>query len=156
MNVAQSLTLRGPGPVGTQYIDFDATTGLLKDRLNRAFNAQTSVTVQLAAGMVVDQFIWGPTEGIWQVDSVVESHTVVGGASAAAQVAVCPGSVAPASGTNQLTAALDLTVTAPAARFGVLIATPTRIMRGDSVALRMSGTLTGLAGQITVYFRRIG
>lgn len=155
MNVAQSLTLKGLGPTGTTFIDFDPVTGLLKDRNNRAFQSAPTVAVSLFATMV-DSFIWSPTEGIWQVDAVAESHTVVGGSGAQVQVVVCPGSVAIASGTAQLTAALDLTVTAPACRFGTLIASPTRIMRGDSVGVDVNGTLTGLVGQLTVTFRRIG
>ena len=71
------------------------------------------------------------------------------------QVVVCTGSVAIGSGVAQLTGALDLTVTAPAKRAGTLIASPTEIYIGDSVGIDMSGTLTGLVGQVTIGLKRI-
>lgn len=103
----------------------------------------------------VDSFVWSPLEGTWQLQYVRESHTVVGGSGATVTVVVCPASVAVGSGTAQLTAALDLTVTAPANQAGTLIASPTLIRPGDSVAVDMAGTLTGLVGQITMGFKRV-
>jgi len=104
----------------------------------------------------VDTFIWVCQEGIWQIQYASEGHTVVGGAGANVQVVVCPGGVAIASGTAQLTAALDLTVTAPKVQHGTLITTPTQMFRGDALGLDFSGTLTGLVGSITVAIQRRG
>src|SRR5262245_49718234 len=119
-NVMQSATLRTLGsPIGAGVIsmDFDPIAGLLKGGLGRAVHPVHQVTIPLAVG-TPDSFVWTCMEGIWRVDGAVESHNVVGGAGASVQVVVCPGSVAIASGTAQLTAALDLTVTAPAKQFG--------------------------------------
>ncbi len=127
----------------------------IKDGSGRYFSPYDYVTHDILAA-TPNSFIWTCIEGVWQIAGVAEAHTVAGGASAAVQVVVCPGSVAIASGTAQLTATLDLTVTAPAKSFGTLIATPTQIFRGDSVGLSFSGTLTGLVGMLTVQLRRVG
>ena len=127
----------------------------MKDATARYVSPYEFLTVDLLAAMV-DNFLWTCIEGIWQVAGVAEAHTVVGGASCAVQVVVCPGSVAIGSGTAQLTATLDLTVTAPAKSFGTLIASPTQIFRGDSVGIDISGTQTGLVGKLTVQLKRIG
>lgn len=155
MNQAQAFTLRGLGPTGTVFLDYDLVKGLFKDNRNRYQHGIPPITAQLLAASV-DSFIWTCVEGVWVVDTVVEAHTVVGGSGATVQVVVCPGSVAVASGTAQLSAALDLTVTAPAKQFGTLIATPTQMLRGDSLAIDMSGTLTGLVGVLTVQLARVG
>ena len=127
----------------------------IKDGSGRYFSPYEHVNHDLLAASV-DGFIWTCIEGVWQIAGVAEAHTVVGSSGATVQVVVCPGSVAIASGTAQLTAALDLTVTAPAKSFGTLIATPTQIFRGDSVGMDLSGTLTGLVGMLTVQLRRVG
>ena len=124
----------------------------VRDNLNRL--AYREVTVMLTASSV-DAFVFSPLEGVWQVTGVRESHTVVGGSGATVQVVVCTGSVAIGSGVAQLTGALDLTVTAPANRAGTLIASPTEIYICDSVGIDMSGTLTGLVGQVTIGLKRI-
>jgi len=122
----------------------------------RVLDGSKNMTVALAAAMATSGFLWTCHEGIWRVGTVSAAYTVAGGASAALQLAVCPQSVAPGSGVNQLTAALDLTTTAPAVKFGTLIATPTVLTRGDSIAYVMSGTLTGLVGVATVGMWRVG
>lgn len=139
---------------GQVVFDIDPRLGPT-DGLSRVMDGLESVSIALAA-TPTSGFLWTCHEGIWRVGTVSAAHTVVGGAGAAMQVAVCPQSVAPASGTNQLTAALDLTITAPAARFGTLIASPTLLTRGDSVAFVGSGTLTGLIGNLTVNMWRVG
>lgn len=153
MNIQQTFTLQNKA--GVTQLDYDQTLGGIKDGSNRFFTPWQNFTVDLLAA-TVDTFIWTCIEGIWQLNGVAEAHTVVGGAAAAVTVVVCPGSVAIASGTAQLTAVLDLTVTAPAKSFGTLIATPTSMFRGDSLGIDMSGTLTGLVGKLTVQLKRIG
>ena len=104
----------------------------------------------------VDGFIFTnyTPDQVYAVYRFGATTTVVGGAAAAVQLVHCAQSVAIASGTAQLTAALDLTVTAPAKLPGTLIATPTEILPGDSLGLDMSGTLTGLVGAWTLFIKR--
>lgn len=155
MPVEQALTIKvRPTPTSELTIlDTDAVG--VKDGSGRYWYPPIEKSFSLLAASV-DAFIWTCIEGIWQVTGVVEAHTVVGGSGATVNVVVCPGSVAIASGTAQLSAALDLTVTAPAKQFGTLIASPTQIFRGDSVGIDMSGTLTGLVGVLTVQLKRVG
>ncbi len=152
MNRQQTFTLVNAG--GLVDLDYDPILGGLKDRTGRLVTPFHHVTLPLLAA-TVDGFVWTCIEGVWQVAGVAEAHTVVGGSGATVQVVVCLGSVAIASGSAQLTAALDLTATAPAKSFGTMIATPTLIYRGDSVGIDMSGTLTGLVGALTVQMKRV-
>jgi hypothetical protein len=140
---------------GNVLWDLDPSVGA-KDFSARVIDGVESVTVSLLAAMAVNGFIWTVHEGIWRVGTVSESHTVVGGAGATAQVVVCPQSVAVGSGTLQLTAAFDLTIGAPAVRFGALVSPVTLMTRGDSLAYLMSGTLTGLVGVLTINMWRMG
>lgn len=103
----------------------------------------------------VDTYIHTVTEGRWQVDSAVSMISVTGGAAAAVTVMVCTATQLPAAGTAQLTAVLDLEETAPSQKVGILIASPTVILPGFSVALDFSGTLTGLVGSITVKLKKL-
>jgi len=140
---------------GSVLWDVDPSVGA-KDFGARVIDGVESVTVSLLAAMAVNGFIWTVHEGIWRVGTVSESHTVAGSAGATAQVVVCPQSVAVASGTVQLAAALDLTIVAPVVRFGTLIAPPTLMTRGDSLGYLMTGTLTNLVGVLTVNMWRVG
>jgi len=140
---------------GNVLWDVDPSVGA-RDFGARVIDGVESVTVPLTAGIAVNSFIWTVHEGIWRVGTVSESHTVVGGAGSTAQVVVCPQSVAVGSGVTQLTAAFDLTIGAPAVRFGTLIALPTLMTRGDSLAYLMAGTLTGLVGVLTINMWRMG
>lgn len=123
---------------------------------NRFYSDYDQAGMILLATSVDGYFPWSPHAGIWQVFSVIEGHTVVGGSGATVGVVVCPGGVAIASGTAQLGAAIDLTVTAPVRQYGTIIASPTLIFPGDLVGVDMSGTLTGLVGMIAVGFKRVG
>jgi hypothetical protein len=94
---------------------------------------------------------------------VRETHSVVGGASAAVRPRKITDTSAPgaaASGTVKeiTTAALDLTLSVNTQRQGALSATPAdyTFAVGDRLALDFSGTLTGLVGQITVAIGYIG
>lgn len=103
----------------------------------------------------VDTYVWTNPSGVWEVESVRTIISVSGGTSAVVDVRVCSGVTAPASGVTQLTATLDLEETAPAKATGTLIAVPTRIFPGDSVALDFGGTLTGLVGAITIKLKKV-
>lgn len=126
----------------------------IKDVSGRYLSHVEPITVQLLAASV-NTFIWHCHEGIWQVASVSEAHSVVGGSGATVTVAVGPAGTAPGSAVVQLTAPLVLTTTAPAGSFGTLIASPTRLGRGDTVSIVMAGTLTGLVGILTLNMKRI-
>lgn len=111
----------------------------------------------LLLAATVDGFIWRNLHpsAVFAVYRFGATTTVVGGSGATVQLVHCAQSVAIASGTAQLTAALDLTTTAPAKLNGTLIASPTELLPGDSLGLDMSGTLTGLVGAWTALLRRL-
>jgi hypothetical protein len=153
MSIERALTMVDSR--GRVLWDVDPAVGA-RDFSARVIDGVESITVSLLAAMAVNSFIWTVHEGIWQVGTVSESHTVAGGAGATLQVVACPQSVAVASGVNQLTAAFDLTIGAPAVRFGSLVSSLTLMTRGDSLGYLMSGTLTGLVGVLTVNLWRVG
>lgn len=126
-----------------------------RDLIGRYFSPYHTISWPLLVGSL-SSFVWHCHEGLWQVHSVSEAHTVVGGSGAAASVVVCPQAVAIGSGVAQQTAVLDLTITAPTYRFATLIASPTVMSRGDALAVLMAGTLTGLVGVIHILLKRIG
>lgn len=105
----------------------------------------------------VDSYIWtnGLTAAVYRLFAVRVNTSVAGGAGAAAQIVHCAQGAAIGSGTAQLTGGIDLTATAPGKLSGVLIATPTDILPGDSLALDISGTLTGLVGVLTFFLRKV-
>lgn len=151
----QELTIVGPGPTGADILTLNAQGMRAVGAAGGVYSAFDVITVPLLAA-TVDGFIWVCHEGLWQVSSVAEGHTTVGGAGATVNVVVCPQGSAIGSGTAQLSAALDLTVTAPAVRFGTLINPATIMSRGDALALDLSGTLGSLVGTVSVQIKRIG
>ena len=154
MPIESNLQIVGDGPGGVKIATFDRN-GMFDEVAAGFVTAFDKIVWPMLAG-TIDSFIWVCTEGVWQVAAVREAHTVVGGASCAAQLYVCPQAVAIASGVAQLTAVLDLTITAPAGRAGTLITTPTKMTVGDCLALDLTGTLTGLVGVLTVSLKRVG
>lgn len=136
-------------------IIFDAGPNGVADGSGRQGYNALEKTAELNAASI-DKPIFTCVEGIWRLLRVASYHLVAGGAGAALTLVYCPGSGTVAAGTPQLTAAFDLTVTAPALRFGTLIATPNQLFPGDSLCLDFSGTLTGLSGLVTVQLGRIG
>lgn len=152
MTIERSTTWKNR--VGTDVFTIDADDGI-RDMVNNGLvSVYRTIEVDLAVGSI-DKFVHTVMAGVWVVAGAVEAHTVVGGAAAAVTVVVCPGSGAIAAGVPQLSAVLDLTVAAPAKAFGALIATPTEMYRGDSLAVDLSGTLTGLVGCLTIMLKRI-
>lgn len=145
-------SLRVVNAVGSAILDVDDQG--VKDGLGRITLTLETVTDRLFATPLA-AYMWTAVEGTWAVAFVNAKYSVVGGASCTCDVLVCPGITAPGSGTTQLTAVLDLTATAPASRNGTIIATPTRINPGDSVARVIAGTPGSLEGCLTVTLRRI-
>lgn len=148
------LTVFTKGPNGVNKYRLDEL-GLYNAANVRYFPEYRQVVGSLLAASV-DAFIAGFHDGIWVVASVFAAHSVVGGASAAFNVMVCPQHIAVASGVAQLSAAIDLTTTAPNASFGTVVASPTPLSRGDVLGLDFSGTLTGLVGCYDIVLKRIG
>ena len=124
-----------------------------KDDASRIFDARERVNYHLVA-VPVANYIWFCDRGVWVVESVVVQARVTGGTSATIDVLVCQQVEAVASGVSQLTAVLDVEETAPFKAVGTIIAAPTEIFPGDSVAFNGGGTLTGLIGVLTVILKR--
>jgi hypothetical protein len=99
-------------------------------------------------------YMWTCIEGVWQVQAVNAKVSVTGGSGCTVDVLVSSGVVAPA-GTTQLTGAMDIEATAPFSVNGVLIASPTLILPGDSVSRVIAGTVGSLEGLLTVQLKRI-
>ena len=122
--------------------------------LDSAFGPKPTLVVTLRADAeeAVDANAWiCPDLGCkYQLLSVEEVHSVVGGAAAAVMPEKATGTTAPASGTDLLTAALDLTASVETVRNGTLTATESaRVFApGDRIVLDFSGTVAGLAGCI--------
>lgn len=146
--------LRVVDNVGNTVFVADGDSQGAKDRDGAIFHAEESVSWPLLASSV-DTYIWSPRVGTWVVVGATSQISVSGGTGANVQVRVCTPATAVASGTAQLTTALDLEETAPNRQVGAMVAAPGVIAPGDQVALDFSGTLTGLVGQITVYLKRI-
>jgi hypothetical protein len=140
---------------GAVIFDLDPLLGP-KDSMSRVMDGLESITIQLLAASPTAGHLWTAHEGIWRLGTASEIHAVVGGAAAALQLYVTPSGTAPGSGTAQLTGTIDLTATANAVRFGTLIATPTQLLRGDSLCYVLTGTITGLVGSLTVNMWRVG
>jgi hypothetical protein len=152
MPIQQSISIVGPGPTGTPVLTADETG--LKDGSNRIFNAFVNISVPLLATPVAN-YIWRCRFGVWQVEYVSALVRVTGSTSCTCDVLVCQGVEAVASGVTQLGAVMDLEETAPFQAVPALIAAPTSIFPGDSVAFNYGGTATGLIGLLTVIVKRI-
>jgi len=156
MPIEQALSIRGrANTLGVAPLVADMDELGLRDSTGRYFNPFHILSWPLLVGSI-SSFVWHCHEGLWQVNSVSEAHTVVGGAGAAASVIVCPQAVAIGSGVAQQTAVFDLTLTAPTYRFATLIASPTVMSRGDALAVLFAGTLTGLVGTLQITLKRVG
>jgi hypothetical protein len=154
--IEQALSIRGrANTLGVAPLVADMDELGLRDSTGRYFNPFHILSWPLLVGSI-SSFVWHCHEGLWQVNSVSEAHTVVGGAGAAASVVVCPQAVAIGSGVAQQTAVFDLTITAPTYRFATLIASPTVMSRGDALAVLFAGTLTGLVGTLQITLKRVG
>lgn len=125
------------------------------DSSSRRLPFFTTITKELIATSV-DTYLWTCPEGQWEITRAESIISVTGGTGADIMVEHCTGVVAPASGTDQLTAVLDLEETAPAKALGTLIATPTPFQPGDNLAVYFTGTLTGLVGAISITLKRTG
>lgn len=139
-------------PNGTPVVTLDETG--MKDGSNRYFAGWQAISWPLLAGSLAS-YMWTCKEGVWQVADVEAVVSVTGGSGATIDVLVCAGVTAPGSGVTQLSAVLDVQETAPFRARGTLIAAPTKLYRGDSVAMNIGGTLTGLVGLLSVQVKRI-
>lgn len=100
-------------------------------------------------------YLWTCQEGVWQISHVSAMCSVTGGASTTCDVLVCTSAQAPGSGATQLTGAMDIEATAPFLVQGVLIASPTLIYPGMSVARVFAGTVASVEGKLTVQIKRV-
>lgn len=123
--------------------------------------ATFSVSSELLAASV-DKWMWIAPFAC-KVVSVRESHSVVGGTSAAVRPrkvtdTSAPGAAA-SSTVKELSAALDLTSTVPVNTTTSATLTSTAaditLAAGDKIGLDFSGTLTGLVGLITIELQRV-
>jgi len=125
-----------------------------KDGTGRVFQASKFISDRLFATPLAS-YIWTCLEGVWQVQAASAMVSVTGGASTTCSVLVCTAAEAPGSGVAQLTGAMDIEATAPFLVNGVLIASPTLILPGMSVARVIAGTPASLEGALTVQLKRV-
>ena len=147
----QSIQIVGDGPTGATVMKLDKTG--FKDDGSRIHDARQYVAVQLAATPVAN-YIWRCKVGVWVVEYVDVLVRVTGGTGNTVDVLVCQQVEAVASGVSQLAAVMDVEETAPFQAVPALIATPTEIFPGDSVAYNYGGTATGLIGLLTIVLKR--
>ena len=152
MSIERSVIIRGTGPVGATILTLDEDG--MKDSSNRIFSAFQHVEAQLLATPVAN-YIWRCRFGVWVVEYVNALVRVTGSTGCTCDVLVCQQVEAVASGVTQLGAVMDLEETAPFQATPALIASPTEIYPGDSVAFNYGGTATGLIGLLTVLLKRI-
>jgi hypothetical protein len=145
-------TLKVLDEIGTTV--FTADKAGIKDASNRVLHFPEYIYDRLFATPLA-AYIWTCVRGVWKVSYVNAKYSVVGGSGAAVDVLVCSGVTAPGSGVTQLTGTIALTATAPASVNGTLIASPTLIQPGDSVARVISGTPGSLEGAITIELTRV-
>jgi hypothetical protein len=150
--IVQDLTVVGRGATGATVLSAGAT-GLL-DSSSRIFNAFVNVETPLLATPVAN-YIWRCRYGVWQVEYVDALVRVTGSTNCTCDVLVCQQVEAVASGVSQLSAVMDLEETAPFQAVPTIIAVPTQIFPGDSVAFNYGGTATGLIGLLTVIIKRV-
>ena len=147
-----SLEIVGDGPAGATILTLDKTG--FKDSAGRIVDARVVLGVQILATPVAN-YIWRCRAGVWVVEYVDVLVRVTGSIGNTVDVLVCQQVEAVASGVSQLAAVMDVEETAPFQAVPALIATPTQIFPGDSVAYNYGGTATGLIGLLTVVVKRI-
>jgi hypothetical protein len=120
----------------------------------------TIVTVPLLASSVPQHVF--TADQAYQVTWVSEIHSTAGSTGAAARLrkitdTSAPGAAASATVVEQTTANFDLTATVNTSQTGALSTTlaDIRLAAGDKLAVNLTGTLTGLVGNITIALRRI-
>lgn len=139
------------GPTGATVVTFDER-GIVYSGgvLERKQINYTLVAVPVAT------YIFECITGIWKVETVSVLARVTGGAAATLDVLVCQQVEAVASGVTQLGAVVDIEETAPFRARPALIAALTEIFPGDSVAVNLGGTATGIIGLLTVVLKKVG
>lgn len=146
-----SYITRSSGPNSVAVITSD-NTGLF-DVQNRYFHAPVQISALLTASSV-STYIWTCTEGEWQLERV-RVATSTASTSGTLDARHCTATTAPGSGTTQLTGTVSLSVAGPVQASGVLIASPTIFVPGDSLAAVFGGTMTSLVASATFVLKRI-
>ena len=119
-----------------------------------------TISVELLAASV-DKWVFIANRA-YEVVSIEEVHSVVGGASAAVKArkvlnVSAPGASAGANVVEFATAAFDLTAAVNTVQTATLSATASdyQLADGDKIGLDFSGTLTGLVGVLTITLKAI-
>lgn len=104
----------------------------------------------------LDQHVW-IADDAYQVVSISEIHSVVGGSGAVCQPRKCTGTQAPSAGAALTTTTCDLTSTVNTVVNKTITATAADALlaAGNRLAFDFSGTLTGVVGVITIRLRRV-
>jgi hypothetical protein len=127
----------------------DGTTGSIVE--NNLVNYQYVATS-------VDDNAW-IADGDYEVVGVKLAPRVAGTDASAVTVNVqkCTGTTAPGSGTDLLTAGLNLKGTINTVQSGTLISTESskRLTAGDRLAINFTGTLTAAIGLVSIYLKKI-
>jgi len=111
------------------------------------------LVLQLAATSVSTSIF--TCDDTYQVASATAVAETPGGASAAVTVERLTGVQAPGAGAAQLSATMALNGTAHQVQNGAVKANPDTFQPGDRVGIVLSGTLTGLVGQVAVTLKRV-
>ncbi len=105
-----------------------------------------NLTIPTAAE-AVDQNVFIADQA-YQLVSVEEAHSGVGGSSSQIRITKCTGTQTPAQGAAMLTAVFDLTTTINTVVAGTLSATlaNTQLAAGNRICFDFSGTVAGVDG----------
>lgn len=124
----------------TKSVDLKGRAGAHKGMVIATYAVPTATEAVDQNAFIADQD--------YQLVSVQEAHSGVGGSGAAVRITKCTGTQAPAAGANMLTGTLSLTSTINTVVTGVLSATlaNTRLAEGNRICLDFSGTVAGLDG----------
>lgn len=153
----------------TGYVSATSTGRRIGKALNATVNAGDLVSVVILPSLNDRLILTFPTaatsvaqhifiaDKAYQVVSIKEIHSVVGGGAAAVRArkitdTSAPGAVASGTVKEITTATFDLTATINTTLTGTLSATPAdyTMAAGDKLALNFTGTLTGLVGVVVV------
>jgi len=157
VEIVQSAGTTGAGTtvveLDTNGVEVTAPAVLVAD--DNVIEPYVVLTKDILAGSV-DNALFTSSVHRYQVAYMSYLPRVAGsGGAATIDLTVCTGTQAPASGTTQLLAALDLVGVADTLQQATIIASPTVISPGMRVAYNLTGTLTSVVGLLTVYLKRI-
>jgi hypothetical protein len=140
---------------GNVKITLDGDNAGIKSAQDRVISDLWEQGFNLNSGMVSTVFRT-ITEGVWKTKYGVGVVTASGGANADINVAVITPGMGIASGTLQFSGDISLSAAPVTNVQGTLLsAGATKCYPGDSLALVVAGTLTGLTGGFTVGMERV-